>query len=296
MGLNALVYLDVAPLAAELRVLLGVEDVVQIESGKQFIPNILFLRQGNRLLVVVQGTKNVQDWWRYVVQAGAKPWGPPPGLCFGPFVDSAAAVLPVVVAGYTPGNDVVFTGHSLGAAVAAMLCSELRRTGWAIRSCLAFACPRYGNADFHAQAVGPFLVANLPNDPVPLLPPDPVFALQTNPTRIRWGGPFSAPAGIRQMGTWAAAGVSPGGLDWVAELAAANIDWRYSPHATFQYIRSTYDGLPSRSDPQVQAYAQFLSDQGLFSPWPSSSASSAAGGLVADQAAGLVADQASTRE
>jgi hypothetical protein len=79
--------------------------------------------------------------------------------------------------GCYPGSRVVFTGHSLGGAVAQLAMYDLSLAGYVIEKGYFFGSPRAGNAGF-AQAfvdkVGPGIVYRVTHneDPVPHLPPE----------------------------------------------------------------------------------------------------------------------------
>ncbi len=268
MSLNALVYLDLTPVIPQLLSILGAASIVQLPSPAQFVPATLFVRNGARVVVVYEGTRGIEQWFSYVTGAGVSAIGPSPGVVFAPFAASVRQVQPGTLANINPADAVLVTGHSLGAAVAGIQNSLLTQQGFATRLAWLFACPRYCDDAFKILASGQTVTVNLPNDPIPLLPPDLVSFVQRDPAAIRWSQVFSRLTGSSPLASWFIAGLAPGGLDPVAELAAANLFPRYSPHQTYQYIRSTFAGLNDQSDPGVVALKALLIQLGLFDPWP----------------------------
>lgn len=269
MSLNAIVYLDITPFAARLRDIFKCDSITQVASTGQFVPAFLVLRKGKRVILVLEGTRGIQGWWNYVRGASGSPLGPAPGRVFSPFAVLVRSVQPNVIAQVAQDDWLMFTGHSLGAAVAAVLNSLMTQAGWTTLPAWCFATPRFGDAAFCAAARGTAVNANLPNDPVPLLPPDPITAIETEPAILRWVEVFRYLGGAVTLTASQLATQGPEALDWVVALAAANIVPSRSPHNSYQYILSTIAGLSKPYPSDIAALGALLIELGLTQPWPS---------------------------
>jgi hypothetical protein len=229
----------------------------------------MVLRSGGRVIFAYEGTVGYGAWLRYVSGAGSKPFGPPPGLCFAPFVDAVEKTVGGMQSQLQKGDRVLFTGHSLGAACAGMTNSETTRAGyWTEPACL-FACPRCGNDSYFALARGSAYVYNLPYDPVPILPPQVVDFVERSPDQIRWDQVYSYFRGNFPLGAWRGAIATAQNLDYLVLMAAGSLDWQHSPHNTYQYLNAAWtalDGNASQDAIKLQMGCQAL---GLFDPWPS---------------------------
>lgn len=269
MGMNAIVFLDITSFADELRADLGADSVTRIDSPGNFVPAVLIARQGNRVVFTFEGTKGIAGWWNYVQGAGVEQLGPYPGTVFAPFAQMVRALQPTINAHIAAGDVILFSGHSLGAAIAAILTSLYTQARASVKPTILFAVPRYGDPAFLAAARGTCINVNLPQDPVPLLPPDPVRALQRNPAELRWREAFGVIGGVIPAAQWVFGPEGPQNLDWLVQLAGANIAPSNSPHNTYYYIRSCMAGLPKPYTVEQSTYAALLTRLGLTDPWPS---------------------------
>jgi len=267
MGLDTLVFLPAEQYLQQLRGILGADTVGQLPSPAQFVPAVLFCRSGNRLILAFEGTRGIEAWWNYVAGAGVKPYGPAPGVCFAPFVDAARTLQANIGQLYELRDRVLFTGHSLGAAVAGMLNDTQTRAGWWTDMAWLFACPRFADRAYLAAAKGRNVTLNLPFDPVPYLPPDVVEIVGRSPTEIRWAELLDRYSGWWPLSGWYQAAQQASRLDWLVQLAGANVVPNVSPHQTYQYIRATYSACGSSPRPDVVQLAELLKGLGLFDPW-----------------------------
>jgi hypothetical protein len=272
MSLNALVFLDPASYAAKLQAIFGADQVAVLPAPDKFSPAILTLRAGPLLLLAFQGTSNWPTWARYFTSAGAKPFGPSPGVCFAPFVDAANAVQPAIGSALQDGDQVLFTGHSLGAAIAGMLNSNYTRAGLNTQAAWLFACPRFGDPAFFAAVKGQNLTLNLAADPVPYLPPDVWQIIQRGPDELRWEQIYERFAASLFLPPWEPVARAPERLDFLVQLAAANLDWSQSPHNTYQYIRAAWSIAAKSPTLAMLSLNALITQLGLWNPWPTSSA------------------------
>jgi len=272
MGLNALAYLDPADFLDDVKTIFGADSGGMVEGEPAaYIPNVLWLRSGNRVILSYQGTVGTAAWFYYIAGAGALPYGPDPGRCYAPFVTIANKVWPDLEKLFTNADRLLFTGHSLGAAIASMHSTELTRFGLAVDPCWPFACPRFADSSYLAMAPGRSRGVNLPYDPVPLLPPNVVDYLGSDITQIRWDEVYATLPGRLAIGA-VEVGTRPFfGLDYLVVLAAGSLPFRTSQHQTYNYIRACWHGLGTNATLAALQLAAVLTGLGLFDPWPAPS-------------------------
>ena len=275
MALNALVFLDGETFIPDLVEILGADQVGRIPNPAPFVPSILFARSKGRVIVALEGTKSIGQWWQYVENAGVQPWGPAPGVCFSPFVDYCRRLQPEVNAQLEESDRVAFTGHSLGAACAGMLNSEQTRAGWWTDYAWLFACPRFADRAWLSLARGRSVTCNLPYDPVPYLPPSIVEVVGRSPTEIRWTQLLDRLPGSFVLPPFYSAADWGRSLDWAVQLAGGNVVPNLSPHQTYQYLRAAWSLVPQPVRPDVSALYDLCKGLGLLDPWPSTSSTTA---------------------
>ena len=270
MCLDGLVFLDSTAWLDELKAIFGATGAAHVSGPDQWTPSVLALRQGPRVILSFEGTKGSLGWLPFFANAGLKEYGPPPGQVFAPFATSATALEPLIKQAFLPGDVATFTGHSLGAAVASMLNSTFTRVGLNTLPAWCFGCPRYGDRAYFASARGSTLVVNLPQDPIPLLPPDVVGYIHRQPAALQWNQLLDSPPEKNFIFGWDRSAAPSKQLDYLVALAAANIVPQESPHQTYQYLRSCWAGLPAPIPGDVQLLFQLCTRLGLLDPWPSS--------------------------
>lgn len=145
------------------------------------IPCIAFARQGTHYYVWVAGTVNVDQWIGNV--AGCltpRPYAD--GILVHSFFWLLAQQLLVGgdshLPASAPGIRFTVTGHSLGGAVAQILCIELgNRYGVDNVELLTFGQPKCFTAGLSGGDLWPtYIRVRVPNDPVPMVPPDQVLS------------------------------------------------------------------------------------------------------------------------
>lgn len=142
----------------------------------------------NRLMVVFRGTKTAQEWNADLhtnqVQAPMETVNPNVLVHEGFLNTYNSFIIPIraIITERQP-TDMLFTGHSLGAAVATILCFTYQSAS-VPNGTYSFASPRVGNVLFSQQlSAGTYPLFRLTNqaDIVPTLPPS---------VTPQWGGNF----------------------------------------------------------------------------------------------------------
>jgi Lipase (class 3) len=268
MGLSALVYLDPASYTPALeRIYPGIH-VAQRPSPGQFAPAIVYVGSNQFGIVAFEGTRGWQAWQNYVVNAGSVPFGRRGGRVFQPFAQIATAVEGNVKAVLPLGADVVFAGHSLGAACVPLCMDLTGQTREIKRGGYAFAQPRFADSVYVSSFPLRVYVFNHRLDVIPLLPTDAISLLADDPYTIGWGSPFNTSAAPYLLDGGSVQPLPVNTPDFLAAIIAAGPDFRNSPHQTYWYIRILWNHLDLRAKAQLSDYASLLRDLGLFDPWP----------------------------
>lgn len=268
MGMNAMVYLDPTSWQNRLQSIVADLSVVYSHATQRFHPNVAILNGSGWAIVVIQGTQGWQGWLEYVKGAGSVPWPLRPGRVFKPFADLAYETASRIKSLVGVGVPLVYTGHSLGAAVAPLVGELLAQLNTPLYPAFWFAQPRLGDLTFTADYPYKGWQLNVPIDPVPLLPADVIADLADNPFAIRGSGGYYGIGPPRSLGPGVPPFTWPLGGDYIAALAASIPDLRQSPHQTYWYIRVLHNYFDNANVTYYADYTQLLDDLGLFDPWP----------------------------
>jgi hypothetical protein len=273
MALDALVYLDSELYADQLAAIFGAEAVTQIPSPAPYVPALLTLRAGDRVIVAAEGTRGPWAWFNYVATAGGKRWQGFDGLVFGPFADIAEAAFPGVMDSIYASDRIRFSGHSLGAPVVSLIGNSLRWTGYAVEPLVLFAVPNFADAAFLANVVLSAYTVDLPGDPVPYLPPNVVFLMKNKPYELRWNQVYGRIAGGFQPLSPFQAADALNRFDWWILIAAAGSDLQVNMHQTYMYLWACWNGIQDPPTAEASALFLLLKGLGLLAPWPMAEAS-----------------------
>jgi len=267
MGLNALVFLELGQYDAALGNALGAEVVARYGGGGPFEPHVLQLGGPGGAIFAFEGTRNYRQWIEYVTGAGVVNYQNR-GDVFAPFATIAEPARLLVQGPAQAAGNVWFTGHSLGAGVAALLTPLIQAGGAKVWRPYLFAVPRcVGNRFLNNIGQRPIII-NHPFDPVPLIAPDIVTDLRRDPLSLQFRGPIQAPGDPFWLRAHAVQVRGIGPLDWMAGVAAGFGGGEDSIHNTFRYIRDCFSEVPDELEEPLRAYTTLLQDLGLFDPWP----------------------------
>lgn len=120
-------------------------------EGSVLVGDFAFVarRSLGRVVVGFQGTNSLQDALRDCNTQFSAPKGwkgcPPahPGFC-----GAVEALLPWILKQVAPGDRLVLTGHSMGAAIAVLMAARLKGIGYTVEAIYGFGCPRVGGVLF----------------------------------------------------------------------------------------------------------------------------------------------------
>lgn len=179
----AAAYLNDSEVARQLHLDAGAEEFTRVDLATPFVPVAdVSIWPGNKAVVVIRGTSNYQQM---VIQIGGTPLvtRPPwPGL-----VGNAHSALAVLTWPEVRGwletflvEEVALVGHSLGGAVAMLMCQQSIEDGTAIPlACWTLGAPRVGNGAYAVTQTTPAWRLTNHGDPVWALPPSPQPGLDT---------------------------------------------------------------------------------------------------------------------
>jgi hypothetical protein len=269
MGLDTLAFLDPTTYGTDLVAWLGSGQLKYVAAASTFELSSLLLDDGVSVICGIQGTRNFTQWVNYVTGAQMRPWLPGRGRVFAPFAQSALDSYARFSAQIPAGRTVYMSGHSLGAAVAAMDVTLLEAAGIKCPVQYFFAFPPVGDSSFVSGWRGRPILCNHPLDPVPLLPPDVVSVIGVSPFEADWQyGVF--PVG-QPIWPYAVGSLPPRSSPVIVAAAMASqlLSVNTCPHNTYRYLQATLSGLGSRDRRTMEGFTSILERLQLFKPWPS---------------------------
>jgi hypothetical protein len=193
--------------------------------------------------VAIAGTTDLAQWMDYITRAGVTNATGLAGKTFGPFDDWSNRITEVLRNSISDRKPILFTGHSLGGAMAILVAEKMFKLGFLYAVVYTFASPRVGDDEFTYRYLS--LVHNIRNqgDVVPSLPPAALSYVRILPTfqqvlpyMSRPGFDYMIPHGPRPWlnPSTLVAAASPG-------LWAASIPVRVGQeHGEFAYLRSAW--------------------------------------------------------
>lgn len=268
MGLSALSYLPLAGYKPQLLAALGASTADRFGNGGAFVPHVLQVNGPGATLLAMEGTRNWDQWLLYARGATIERWPHGPGRVFGPFLTISEPLLPALLTATAGASTVVFAGHSLGAAVAALGSRYLQGQGREVKASVVFGCPRCVDQNFLDQTRLSTAVLNHPLDPVPMIPVSVTNLLIRDPFAISWDTAIKSPGQPFWLPSWQGMGGARSSLSTWSAIAASVGDFGNCPHQTFRYINDAFDLLLKPDRDQLEDFTNLLRGQGLFQPWP----------------------------
>lgn len=193
--------------------------------------------------VAIAGTTALAQWMDYITRFAATNVSFLRGKTFGPFNDWSDQIVSVLRSSLDPQKPLLFTGHSLGGAMAILVAEKLRVFNFVNSVVYTFGCPRVGDSEFTTNYES--LVHNVRNqgDAVPSLPPAALSYVRILPT-FRQVLPYMSRPGYDYM-------IPQGPQPWlnpstlvhaaIPGLWAASIPVRAAQeHGEFSYLRSAW--------------------------------------------------------
>jgi hypothetical protein len=174
-GLSGLAYcngLDQVQVLNNLRGVAPVEQIGWLPAAGDFFADVFYVRMAGINYVAFQGTRSVKQAMLYLLANGIDTFGGNADIwAFRPFAMQTAAAFQRVRQACWPNGPVIFTGHSLGGAMAAIFALMGKIAGLDVRAAYTFGAPKVGSplgAEMTADYVYRYFS---PNDVIPRTPP-----------------------------------------------------------------------------------------------------------------------------
>lgn len=268
MALNAAAYLPAEQYAVRLRAALGATSVTRLGGQSDFVPFMLIVRGPTSTIVAFSGTRNWVQWATHATEAGWSDWPTGPGQVYGSFLLLHQLLRPEWVVMMGSADNLILTGHSLGAGIAALCARQAQDVGREIKSVHVFGSPRIVDARWVQNYQVKTWCLNHPLDFVPYAPLDSIGILlnpyqwaRSNPGFVSTGTAWTLPA-------WMGAEPNGSGLTAATAFAAAAAAPRHSHHQTFRYLLDLRVEQSAADRELCQELHELMADLGLYNPWP----------------------------